>query len=145
VIAALHDIGKIAVPESIINKPGKLDMQEFEIMKTHTKHGAAILTSVQGELGDMARQVALYHHENWDGSGYWGKKACNLPVFIHIITICDVAVALLSKRVYKEPWSPAQVIEYIQSRSGTQFNQFLVDIFIGLVLSDENVKPFIYG
>ena len=145
IISALHDVGKIQINENILNKPGKLDPIEYEQMKKHTTHGAKILEHVKGEIGEMARLCALYHHEKWDGKGYWNIPAYKLPVYIHIISICDVAVALLSKRVYKEAWEPAKVIEYICGQSGTQFNPVLVNLFIELARTDEYVKTLFAG
>ncbi|MDR0294495.1 MAG: HD domain-containing protein [Oscillospiraceae bacterium] len=144
IAAALHDIGKQRIAASIINKPGKLDAREFEIMKTHTALGASMLKSIQGELGEKIRLTALYHHENWDGSGYFGKYADELPVYVPIVSICDVAVALVSERPYKSAWPPREMIAYIQGKAGTQFNPALVRIFLSLIRHDNRV-PAIFG
>jgi len=140
--AALHDIGKLLIDKNILNKPGKLTEQEFEIMKKHTTLGAELLTDIQGEIGEMARNVCLLHHEWYNPSmgGYWGVPSDSLPEYVCIVSICDVAVALLSKRVYKEPWTAAEVIEYIRNQSGTQFNPMIAGIFINLMRHDENAK-----
>lgn len=141
VAAALHDIGKQKIPDSIIGKPSKLSRDEFELMKTHTIHGSEMLSSVQGKLGVMARTVCLYHHEWYDGSGsYWGKRSSELPFYVSIVSICDVFCALVSVRAYKSAWPPEEAIEYIFSKSGAQFSAELVEAFIRLVRHDESVK-----
>lgn len=101
--AALHDIGKARIPQTILRKPGKLTPEEFEIMKMHTKYGEKILTPMQGTLGKMARQVALLHHEKFDKSGYWGYDSSELPNYVNIVSICDVTCSLLHERCYKPP------------------------------------------
>jgi len=143
--AALHDIGKQKVPESILNKPGKLTPQEFEIIKTHTTLGAKMLGSFQGELGEMARVTALYHHEWHNGCGYWGKFADSLPFYVSIIAIADVFTALMCERPYKKAWPPEDVMEYIQNQSGTQFNPALVESFLLLVREDDRVSALFDG
>ena len=99
----LHDVGKIKIPKAILHKPGKLSKQEFEVMKTHTTIGAELMSSVQGEIGVVIRNVCLLHHEWHDPSlgGYWGKSTSNLPGYISIVSIADVFVALVSERAYK--------------------------------------------
>ena len=141
--AALHDIGKSKIPGEILNKPDALYNEEWEIMKTHTVLGAEILTDIKGELGEMACLIAQYHHEKWDGSGYWKKYADDLPLYIPIVTIVDMFVALLSERAYKAKWSYENAVEYIQKQAGTYFNPSLVDIFINLVEHDKNVFPLL--
>lgn len=140
VAAKIHDVGKQKISDAIVNKPGKLDNAEFQIMKTHTTHGAEILSSVQGDLGIMARTICLYHHEWYDGTGYWGKFSCDLPAYVSIVSICDVFVALLSARTYKIAWPPKEAIEYISKKAGTQFNPMMVNLFIRLVQHDNSVK-----
>ena len=138
--AALHDIGKTHIPAKILHKPGKLTDAEFEVMKEHTKHGADILKNVQGDLGAMSVAVALYHHEKWDATGYWGKYSSDLPLYVPIVSIADVFVALCSgSRAYKEAWPPKKAMEYIKQQSGTQFSPALVDMFIDIVQNDGNL------
>ena len=144
ICAALHDIGKQKIPKEILNKPGKLNNEEFEIMKTHTKLGAEMLARVQGELGIMARNTALYHHEWYNGNGYWGKRSGDLPFYVSIVSIADVFVALVCKRVYKPAWPPKQAVEYIQSQSGTQFEHKLARNFINIIKNDSRV-PLLFG
>lgn len=139
--SALHDIGKLKIPDSIINKPGTLTAQEFEIMKTHTTHGAAILASIQGDLGIMAQTICEFHHEWYDGSkSYFGKYACDLPPYVPIVSIVDVFTALLAERAYKGAWLPEEATEYIHNQAGKQFNPALVEVFISLVRHDDCVK-----
>lgn len=141
--AALHDIGKQRIPESILDKPGKLDEREFKVMKTHTVLGAEMLLSIQDELGGMARTICLYHHEWYDGSAYLGRRTDELPAYVSIVSICDVLVALLSERPYKHTWPPSEALGYIQNQAGTQFSPSLVKIFISLVRNDSRVLAII--
>ena len=139
--ASLHDVGKLKIPTSILNKKGKLESYEFEIIKTHTFLGADMLSGIQGEIGVMLRTVCMYHHEWYDGSkSYWGKNAADLPKYVPIITVCDVFAALMAKRPYKDPWPPDKVIEYIQEHSGTQFDPKLTALFISLLRHDERLS-----
>ena len=140
VAAALHDVGKQKIPAEILSKPGELTAAEFEVMKTHTTLGAAMLESVQGELGIAARTIARYHHENWDDTGYWGKHLCELPHYVGIVAIADVFTALLYGRPYKQPWHLDDALAYINSMSGTQFSPALVEVFISLAQNDSRVR-----
>lgn len=137
--AALHDVGKSKIPIGILTKPGKLTPPEFEVMKTHTFLGAQILRDMKGLLGQMARTIAHYHHEWYDGGGYWGKKASQLPYYVQIAAICDVFIALISERSYKHAWPQEEALAYIESKSGTQFAPDLVNIFLPLVRSNQEV------
>jgi len=138
--AALHDIGKLKIPDSILNKPGALDKSEFEVIKTHTVLGAGMLSSIQGEMGEIARAVCLYHHEWHDGSkSYWGHRASNLPSYIQIVSISDVFTALMSKRSYKEAWPPSKALAFIQEQSGTQFEPELVAVLLSLINRDSRI------
>jgi putative two-component system response regulator len=144
--ASLHDIGKLKIPGSIINKPGKLTAREFEVIKTHTVLGAEMLGSFQGKLGEMARVTAMYHHEWYDGSqSYWGKRAAVLPFYVQIAAICDVFTALLYRRPYKRPWPPEEALAYIQNKAGTQFSPALTDIFLPLARNDDRVWAIFKG
>lgn len=139
VAATLHDVGKQKIPVSILNKPGKLDAREFEIIKTHTVLGAEALTSVKGELGEMARACCLFHHEWWNGFGYCGRKTDELPFYVAAVAISDVFVALVCERPYKTAWPPQEALDYIQNQAGTQFSPALVEMFIALILNDNRV------
>lgn len=142
--AYLHDIGKQKLSEVLLNKPGKLTASEFEVIKTHTRLGAEMLIPIQGSLGNMARLSALYHHEHWDGGGYFGKRTDELPAYISYISIADVFTALVSERSYKSAWPPEEAIKYINNQAGTQFSPALVRVFVPLAQGDSRVRA-IYG
>ena len=133
IAATLHDIGKQKIPRDILNKPGKLNAQEFDIIKTHTVLGAEMLSSMRGELGEMARACCLYHHEYWNGGGYLGRFTDDLPFYIPFVAISDVFTALVCERSYKQAWPPSEAIAYIQNQADTQFSPVLVGIFLSLV------------
>jgi putative two-component system response regulator len=143
--AALHDIGKIKIAKSILDKPGKLTADEYEVMKTHTTLGAEILAGIMGELGETARNICLWHHERWDSCGYWGKAADALPAYVHIVSLCDVFIALISERPYKSPWTTAAALEYIRENAGTQFSPELADVLCKLVTGDARVPIILAG
>lgn len=131
VISPMHDIGKIAVSDSILNKPGKLDEAEFEIMKRHTIDGYKLLSSSNSHFMKMAAIVAHEHHEKWDGTGYPnGKAALEIHKYGRITAIVDVIDALLSQRPYKEPWSESSVKTLLKDQSGKHFEPQLVDLVI---------------
>ena len=144
ITAALHDVGKQKIDKNIINKPGKLDAQEFEVMKTHTKLGAEMLSSVQGELGEMAQATALFHHEWYDGNGYWGRRSGDLPVYVPMVAIVDMFTALICKRAYKDAWPPNDALEYIKNQAGIQFCPELANDFVSLIRSDGSI-PALFG
>ncbi|OOC46700.1 HD domain-containing phosphohydrolase [Thermosipho sp. 1223] len=129
----LHDIGKIAIPDKILNKPNKLSDEEWKIMKTHTEIGYKILNSVENSLFKIAANIALYHHENWDGSGYpKGLKNSEIPIEAQIVSIADVYDALSNDRIYRKAWPKEKVLKYIKENSGKKFNPKLVKIFFDL-------------
>jgi putative two-component system response regulator len=140
VASSLHDIGKQKISGSILNKPGKLTSEEFDEMKLHTKYGAEMLAGIQGELGETARAVALWHHEHYSGKGYWGKFLYELPYYVGFAAIADVFTALVCIRPYKKAFPHEDALAYIQNQSGTQFNPLLVDVFIPLVRNDRRVR-----
>ncbi|MBD3669577.1 MAG: response regulator [Gammaproteobacteria bacterium] len=126
----MHDIGKIGIPDSILLKPGKLDAQEWEIMQTHTNIGAEILSGHTSSLMQMAREIAISHHEKWDGSGYPNKLAGdNIPLTGRIVAIADVFDALTTERPYKEAWSVDDAMNLLQEQRGKHFQPDLVDLF----------------
>ena len=143
--AYLHDCGKSRIPKSILDKPGKLTAREYEIVKRHTVIGQEMLSCLRGGFGEMARNVALNHHEQWDGRGYWGKPGRALPPYVGIVAICDVLAALLNSRAYKPPWPPDEALAYIKSRAGTQFCPGLAEIFVSLVIGDSRVPAIFMG
>jgi putative two-component system response regulator len=139
--APLHDVGKIAIPDSILLKPGKLTAEEFEQMKTHTVLGAKMLSGGQFPLLQLAEQIALTHHERWDGNGYIGLCEEAIPMAGRIVTVADVFDALTSKRPYKEAWTVSAAIEEIQRQSGRQFDPCVVDAFLKVVQQEPTPLP----
>lgn len=157
--AMLHDVGKVAISDTILKKPGRFDEQEREIMKTHTWHGARLFTDRQSEFDEIAQQVALNHHENWDGTGYpghidimtgqptrkdrdgnaIGKKGKEIHIFGRIVAIADVYDALRSNRVYKQAWSDEDTIREMRSLSGTKFDPELIEDFLAVLPSIRTV------
>ena len=127
----LHDVGKIGISDTILLKPGRLDDAERQIMENHAQIGFDILTGHHSELMNMAADIALCHHEKWDGSGYpRGLKGEEIPLGARIAALCDVADALLSKRPYKDAWPLERVINLMQEESGHHFDPTLVDLFL---------------
>ncbi|MEX0725696.1 MAG: HD domain-containing phosphohydrolase [Planctomycetaceae bacterium] len=132
----LHDIGKVAIPDSILLKPGRLTKDEFDIMKTHTLHGAQTLAAAMAQFPNadflrMAHSIALCHHEKYDGSGYpRGLAGEEIPLCGRIVALADVYDALTSKRVYKEAMSHEKAKSIIVSDSGTHFDPQVVDAFL---------------
>ncbi|MEJ2592898.1 MAG: two-component system response regulator [Candidatus Thiodiazotropha sp.] len=137
----LHDIGKVGVPDRILMKPGKLDADEWEQMKMHAQYGHDALLRAEQELGStdflqMAREIALTHHERWDGSGYpRGLKGDEIPISGRLMAIADVYDALISKRVYKEPYSHEKAVEIVRQSSGGHLDPDIVDSFLELNLT----------
>jgi response regulator RpfG family c-di-GMP phosphodiesterase len=126
----LHDIGKIAIPNRILQKPGKLTDEEFERIKEHTTIGHNILCSVDNEIFSTAATIALTHHEKWDGSGYpLGLKKDEIDFMGRIVAIVDVFDALTSKRSYKDEWSIDRAIEIIKPQREKQFDPLIYDLF----------------
>jgi len=134
--APLHDIGKVGVPDHILLKPGKLTDEEFEEMKKHAVYGRDTLLSAEARLGgssflSIARQLTESHHEKWDGSGYpYGLKGDAIPIPGRLMALADVYDALISKRVYKEPFSHEKAIEIICKGKGKHFDPDIVDAFL---------------
>jgi len=126
----MHDIGKIAVPQSLLHKKGRLTHEEFEVMKTHTSKAHEFLCVSSRKIMKAADIIAYQHHEKWDGSGYpRGLKGENIHMFGRIVAIADVFDALTHNRVYKEAWSVEDAVEFIIEGSGSHFDPHLVEIF----------------
>jgi putative two-component system response regulator len=126
----MHDIGKIGIPDNILLKPGKLNPEEWEIMKTHVNIGAEILSGNESQLIQMARLIALQHHEKWNGTGYPGAlKGEDISQIARIVAIADVFDALTSERPYKKPWSLDNVLSFFDDQSGEHFDPYLVKQF----------------
>jgi putative two-component system response regulator len=126
----MHDVGKLGIPDRVLLKPGKLDADEWEIMKQHTVIGAQLLSNSQSPVIQMGEIIALTHHERWDGSGYPNRLSGeDIPLAGRICAIVDVFDALSSKRCYKEPWPLEKVMEELRSLSGIQFDPRLIEMF----------------
>ncbi|GDY26034.1 HD-GYP domain-containing protein [Agarivorans sp. Toyoura001] len=130
--APMHDIGKIGIPDSVLQKPGKLDADEWDIMQSHAVIGGEILgEGDSSELLDLAKTVALTHHEKWDGSGYPnGLAGEDIPIVGRIVAIADVFDALTSQRPYKQAWPVEKAVDLLKSEAGTHFDPTLVPLFI---------------
>ena len=127
----MHDIGKIGIPDQILLKQGKLTPGEWEIMKTHPTIGAEIMSGHHSELMQIAREIALYHHEKWDGSGYpHGLAGENIPLMGRIVAVADVFDALTTARPYKKAWKVEEAVDYIKQNRGAHFDPRLVDLFL---------------
>lgn len=138
IASPMHDIGKIGIPESILQKPGKLTAEEFEHMKAHTRIGYDILKGSERSILKAASVVALEHHEKWDGSGYpMGKKGEGIHIYARITAVADVFDALYHKRAYKEPWPVDKILELMNSERDKHFDGRLVDIV------QNNIEKFI--
>lgn len=128
--APMHDLGKLGIPDAILQKPGKLTPEEWVIMKQHTQIGAEILAGDKSSLLQLASSIALHHHEKWDGSGYpHGLIGESIPVEARIVALADVFDALTSKRPYKEAWTIDDTVTYIRAESGKQFDPIVVAAF----------------
>lgn len=127
----MHDIGKVGIPDSILNKPSKLEKDEWETMKTHAEIGYNILRYSKRPILKAAALVSYSHHEKWDGSGYpLGLKGEEIHIFGRITAIADVFDALGSKRIYKEAWPLEKILELFKEQRGKHFDPTLVDIFL---------------
>jgi len=149
--AMLHDVGKVAISDLILRKPARLTMDEFEIMKSHTYLGARLFKDIQSDFEEVAAEVALNHHEKWDGTGYPGhidtiseevlpgfegadgqplpKRENEIPLFGRIVAVADVYDALRSRRSYKEPWDEDRTLDEMRQSSGKHFDPEIIDAF----------------
>ncbi|HUZ17959.1 MAG TPA: HD domain-containing phosphohydrolase [Spirochaetia bacterium] len=145
--AMMHDVGKIAIPDAILKKPGALSPEERLLMQHHTIIGARLFPEHESRLDSVAAEIALNHHERWDGTGYPGKvgniftdpvsmgrgKAREeIPLFGRIVALADVFDALISRRTYKEPWGEDKIISTIRDERGKQFDPEIVDTFFAI-------------
>ncbi|MBU1363966.1 MAG: two-component system response regulator [Gammaproteobacteria bacterium] len=139
--APMHDIGKIGIPDRVLIKPGPLDQEEWALMKTHPLIGAEIIGDHPSELLQMARIVALTHHEKWDGSGYpHGVAGDEIPLEGRIVTIADVFDALTSERPYKKAWSTAEAVDFMRDQAGTMFDPGLLHLFLNMIPQVEDIR-----
>lgn len=129
--APLHDIGKIAIPDEILLKPEALTLEELEIVKQHTTIGARALTGSRSPILQVAEEVALYHHENWDGSGYTpGLAGEAIPLVGRIVAAADCFDALTSERPYKRAWPIGEAIDFVKEESGSKFDPAVVEALV---------------
>jgi HD-GYP domain-containing protein (c-di-GMP phosphodiesterase class II) len=147
IAAMLHDLGKVAISDLILRKPDKLDSTEFQIMQSHTIHGARLFQNQKSALDELCAEIALNHHERWDGTGYpgkiddihqdqfprgAGKQGEETPIAARIVALADVYDALVSPRVYKEAWTETMALDYIKAQSGKHFDPEVVDAFLAI-------------
>ncbi|MDR1930083.1 MAG: HD domain-containing protein [Treponema sp.] len=160
IAAMLHDVGKVAISDIILKKPAKFTPEEYNIMQHHTLYGALLFDDPQSPIDIVARDVAVNHHENWDGTGYpgWidpateepvktdangkilGKRGEEIPLTGRIVAIADVYDALCSRRVYKEPWDEADILAEMKQLGGIKFDPELIGIFFEILPSIKQIK-----
>jgi HD-GYP domain-containing protein (c-di-GMP phosphodiesterase class II) len=147
IAAMLHDLGKVAISDLILRKPNKLNSHEFRIMQYHTIHGARLFRNQKSHLDVLSAEIALNHHEKWDGTGYPGKiddiyqdelrlgpgkKREEIPIAARIVALADIYDALVSPRAYKDAWSETKTLSYIKDQSGKHFDPQVVDAFTAI-------------
>jgi response regulator RpfG family c-di-GMP phosphodiesterase len=159
--AMLHDVGKVAVSDAILKKPGRLTPEEFDVMKQHTVLGARLFSERYSDFDEAASVVALNHHERWDGAGYpgyidaftgraldghenadggaRGKSGEEIPVFGRVVAIADVYDALSSRRAYKERWEESRVLDTLRNEAGGHFDPTMVEAFFSCLDSIHSV------
>ena len=160
VSAMLHDVGKVAISDTILKKPARFTPEEYKIMQEHTVYGAGLFNDSHSPMDYLSKDIALTHHENWDGTGYpgWvdpatglaeradnegkplGKTGDEIPLGGRIVALADVYDALCSKRVYKEPWTEKDVLNEIKELSGKKFDPELVEIFFEVLPSIKQIQ-----
>jgi putative two-component system response regulator len=137
-LAPLHDIGKVGVPDRLLNKPGALTAEEFAEMRKHPGHGRDVIVHAERDAGTkddailaMAKDIVYTHHEKWDGTGYpEGLRGVDIPIVGRLMALVDVYDALTSRRVYREAMSHEDAVEFIVARRGTHFDPSVVDAFL---------------
>ena len=149
----LHDVGKVAISDAVLKKPARFTPEEYRIMQNHTLYGASLFSDISSPMDSLAKDIALTHHENWDGTGYpgWvnpdsgkieradgegkpiGRKGEEIPLGGRIVAIADVYDALCSKRVYKEPWDEKEVLKELRKLSGSKFDPELIEVFFEIL------------
>jgi HD-GYP domain-containing protein (c-di-GMP phosphodiesterase class II) len=147
IAAMLHDLGKVAISDLILRKPDKLNSHEFRIMQYHTIHGARLFRNQESDLDVLSAEIALNHHEKWDGTGYPGKiddiyqdqprfgpgkRGEEIPLAARIVALADIYDALVSPRAYKDAWSETTTLGYIKAQSGKLFDPSVVDAFLAI-------------
>ena len=158
----LHDAGKVGIPDSVLKKPGRFTPEEYHIMKEHCVLGARLFMERNSEFDEAAAEIALNHHERWDGNGYpghvdvetgkplpgyhkddgsaIGKRGREIPLFGRICSVADVYDALLSKRVYKEAWTEEDTFGVLKGNSGTQFDPEIIEVFFDAVEAMRSIR-----
>jgi putative two-component system response regulator len=138
-LSPLHDIGKVGIPDAILLKQGKLTQEEFEIMKSHPLLGGNAIAAAENGLPTpnrflhIAREIANGHHEKWDGSGYpLGLKGDAIPISARLMALADVFDALISRRIYKQPFTHGEAVAYITQGRGTHFDPDVIDAFLAI-------------
>jgi HD-GYP domain-containing protein (c-di-GMP phosphodiesterase class II) len=161
IASMLHDVGKVAISDLILKKPARFTPEEYLVMQGHTRLGAKLFNEIESPVDRVAREVALTHHENWDGTGYPGRvsvetgepeeldpatgkpvgmKGEEIPIAGRIVALADVYDALSCKRVYKEPWDEDKVLEEIHKMQGTKFDPEVVDAFFEILPSIQSIR-----
>jgi len=145
--SVLHDIGKVAIPDSILFNPKKFGTEEFEIMKQHALYGGKALEEASHEIGDeesylsLGKDVAYYHHEHWDGSGYpFGLKGDEIPLAARIVAVADVYDALTTQRRYKDAFPHQKAVSVIVESRGKQFDPGIVDVFLEVEVEFRSIR-----
>ena len=139
--AAMHDTGKIGIPDAVLRKPGKLDAEEWRVMQSHTCIGYGILSKSHAPLFKLAAEVALYHHEKWDGSGYpEGLAGEEIPESARIVAIADVFDALSMKRPYKDAWPTEKILSFMTEGANQHFDPELLRQFMSIMPSILEIK-----
>jgi putative two-component system response regulator len=139
--APMHDVGKIGIPDRILLKPGKLDADEWAIMKTHPELGAQIIGEHPSEILQLSREIALTHHEKWDGSGYPnGHAGEDIPLAGRICAIADVFDALTTERPYKQAWPVEKAVGLLSEEAGRHFDPTLIPVFLEMLPAALEIK-----
>jgi response regulator RpfG family c-di-GMP phosphodiesterase len=145
--SAMHDVGKVAIPDAILQHPGPLSPEQRRVMETHTTIGARILSGSRSPLVQMGELIALTHHEKWNGQGYpHGLAGEEIPLEGRVVAVCDVFDALVSRRPYKEPWAVEDALAEIERSAGTHFDPDLAEAFVRVVRADVRAaQPVLTG
>jgi putative two-component system response regulator len=138
--APLHDLGKVAVPDAVLLKPARLDRPEMDLIKSHTTSGARMLAGSRSPILQMAEEIALYHHENWDGSGYTpGLQGEDIPLAGRVVTVADVFDALTHPRPYKKAWTVDEAVTWMESMRSKKFDPVALDALLS-ILGDTQMR-----
>jgi two-component system, response regulator RpfG len=141
--APLHDIGKISVPDAILNKSGPLEPAELAIMRQHPQHGYEVLRDSPSRFVQIGAEIALRHHERWDGSGYpGGLSGEDIPLSARIVAIADVLDALTTRRPYKQAWPMAEALDYMREQRGRMFDPRLIDALVDNAERAEEIRRY---